>query len=241
MLHLFFSISHASRGKFCFLTLCFFSLSLLTYAPSNLPSCSSLPLIFPFQPLSCLSQPSSHFLLLLFSCLALPAFFIFSFTWPSLSLSLTLPLSVYMVYQVSGMVLWPAPIILSYSLMQTGNGNLSIKCHFKSVILTAPPQYTHTHTHTHTHLRGTQNNRLLILSLVCSFSLSLTFLLKCKHQLFTLFHSVSLSVPHKLSPVSSVSNSYDDSYSLVSLCISELLAAPIKTPSTRFSLPGDHC
>lgn len=40
----------------------------------------------------------------------------------------------YVVDQVTVMVLWPGPIILSCSLMQTGNGNLSIKCHFKSLL-----------------------------------------------------------------------------------------------------------
>lgn len=154
----------------------------------------------------CLSHLSSHFSHLLFSCLVfLPSLhpFFHLTNQPH-------PPSAYTVYQVSGMVLWPAPIILSYSLMQTGIGNLSIKYNFKSVIFTEQQ-------HTHTHLREIYNNSthslfLCVTFLTCTISL-FDFLLQCGHQPLTLSDCqslclcFSLCVLHKHTPVCSVSSS----------------------------------
>ena len=150
---------------------------------------------------------------------------IFSLTSPSPSL-----------FGVTGMVLWPVPMILSYSIMHRGLSNLSVKCLFKS----------DSNTHTHTYFRGLHNNSLMIESLVsCFFHIqTLTFYLNGSiNSLLCLPAKVSFSVfvLHKHGPISTVSSSYNDSYSLVSLCITEPQAAHIKTPSTGFSLPGDHC
>lgn len=111
------------------LSLFFLSLSLcFSFIPLLVPSASSVQFVFsPLFPSSSfpfslfVSQSSSHFSHL-WSCLNLPPSLLFFCS--------SICSSFCMMYQVTGVFLWPALFILPYSLMQTGNDNPSIKLLF---------------------------------------------------------------------------------------------------------------